>query len=532
MENLPWLTILVALPVAGALVAACVCSRHPHAIRTIALATTILTFGVAAIVVGLFQPGVADYQMHDANDWSWIAPLGVRFHLGIDGVSLWLVALTALLMPTAVLCSWSSITERVKEHYVLLLVLEAGMLGVFMAMDFLLFYVFFEFTLIPMFFIIGIWGGASRTRAARKFFIFTMAGSVLTFLGILFLVLKHSWMTGGDLTWSIPQITATFAEMGMPANLQMILFLALLAGFAIKVPLFPVHTWLPLAHTEAPTAGSVLLAGVLLKMGTYGFLRFCVPMFPEATITMVPWISALAIVGIVYGALVALAQPDIKKLVAYSSVSHLGFCMLGMFAITVEGMSGSILQMVNHGLTTGALFAIVGMLYDRYHTRDIAAYGGMARKLPVLTFFLMLMTLGSIGLPGLNGFVGEILILVGTFKSPFSGPVYAILAATGVVLGALYMLWLLQRTFFGPVKEPSRHEAGPVKDMNGRELFALAPIAILVVVIGIFPKPFLTRMEPSVEKLRQTIVQYHAKQQQLEADAVTQRDETTPRTEE
>jgi NADH-quinone oxidoreductase subunit M len=498
---IPWLTILVFLPLAGAILVAILPARREQAVRNVSLITTILTLVVAAIVVGQFQPGTADFQMDEANNWSWIAPLGVRFHLGVDGISLWLVALTALLMPTAVLCSWTSISHRIKEHYALMLVLETGMLGVFLAMDFFVFYLFFEFTLIPMFLIIGIWGGHSRARAARKFFIFTLAGSVLTFLGILYLVLSYYWQPDvSQLTWSIVEVS----KVSLPCDVQIVLFLALLAGFAIKVPLFPFTTWLPLAHTEAPTAGSVLLAGVLLKMGTYGFLRFCVPVLPEATIAMIPWISLLSIIGIIYGALVVLAQPDIKKLVAYSSVSHLGFCMLGMFACTAEGLSGSVMQMVNHGLTTGALFAIVGMLYERYHTRDIAAYSGMAHKLPVLTFFLVLMTLGSIGLPGLNGFVGEFLVLVGTFKSTFvgSGKAYAIVAATGIILGALYMLYLLQRVFFGPEREPERHgDHGPVKDLSQREWGALLPLALFVILIGVYPKPFLTRMEPSIQKI-------------------------------
>lgn len=439
----------------------------------------------------------------------------VRFAIAVDGISLWLIVLAALLMIPAVLVSWESIQDRPATFYALLLLLEAGMVGVFAAQDIILFYVFFEFTLIPLFFIIGIWGGTQRRWAARKFFIYTLAGSLLTFLGLLFIVLSHAWMTNSpSLTFSIPVLTAEIpaaVEVNSTAALFWAkaspwIFLALFAGFAIKVPLFPFHTWLPLAHVEAPTAGSVLLAGVLLKIGSYGFLRFALPLVPGACWWAFHVISVLAVIGIIYGALLALAQEDIKKLVAYSSVSHMGFCLLGLFAFNTVGISGGLLQMVNHGLSTGALFALVGMLYERYHTRDIEAYSGMTRKFPVMSFCLLVVVFSSIGLPGLNGFTGEILALMGMFQQY---ALYAILSLSGIILGAWYMLWLVQRTFFGKLREPLLHEHGtaevahhePARDLNFRELAALAPLLAAIFAIGLFPNFFLSRMEPSIRPI-------------------------------
>lgn len=438
-------------------------------------------------------------------------PRGLRFELGIDGISLWLVFLTALLMIPAVLISWEAITDRPAEFYALLLFLESGMIGVFCAFDLILFYVFFEFTLLPLFFLIGIWGGPQRRYAAGKFFIYTLTGSLITLLGLLALVLALE-SQGGPLTFSIPelargigrqmQLAETAAAQGNMTpkifwyNTQFWVFLAMALGFSIKVPLVPFHTWLPLAHVEAPTAGSVLLAGVLLKLGSYGFLRLCLPLLPYATWNIgLPLIASLSVIGIVYGALCALAQTDIKRLVAYSSVSHLGFCMLGMFALNVEGVSGSVLQMVNHGLSTGALFLIVGMLYERYHTRQMSDLGGLAKRLPLLTFFMIFICLSSMGLPGLNGFVGEVLALAGMFRVD---RFYCAVGATGVVLGAWYLLALVQKVFFGPLREP-RHDGPPVSDMNQRELTAIAPLALLCLAIGVCPQPFLKSMEGDIQ---------------------------------
>jgi NADH-quinone oxidoreductase subunit M len=393
-----------------------------------------------------------------------------------------------------------------------LLVLETGMLGVFTAQDLMLFYIFFEFTLIPLFFLIGLWGGPQRRLAAIKFFLFTLAGSVLTFLGLIYIVAAHYSQTSaqgaGELTFNIARLCQAVQDgsLRFSTTEQWWLFLALTAGFAIKVPVFPFHTWLPLAHVEAPTAGSVLLAGVLLKIGTYGFLRFNLPLLPLASHLFFDYLCVLAVIGILYGALVALAQKDIKRLIAYSSVSHLGFCLLGLFALNTVGIGGSLLQMVNHGLSTGALFALVGMLYERYHTREIAALGGLARRLPVLSFFFLVITLSSIGLPGLNGFIGEFLVLVGAFQV---SKTYAVLAAVGIILGAFYMLWLVQRVFFGPVREPQPEHGGPeVTDLGLREILALTPIAAVCLWIGVYPNFFLVRMEPAIEQVVRVLGQF------------------------
>ena len=475
----------------------------------------------------------------------------IRISLGVDGISLWLIALTALLMIPAVLVSWEAIQDRAASYYALMLVLEAGMIGVFASLDIILFYIFFEFTLIPLFFMIGLWGGYDRRWAARKFFIFTLAGSLLTFLGLIFIVLSHSWMleamTGrsSPLVFSIPHLIEHFPRLLADpqnamywANVSPWIFAALFAGFAIKVPLFPFHTWLPLAHVEAPTAGSVLLAGVLLKIGSYGFLRFALSMIPGACWLALDFVAILCVIGIIYGALLALAQDDIKKLVAYSSVSHMGFCMLGLFAFNNIGITGGMLTMINHGLSTGALFALVGMLYERYHTREIDAFGGLATRFPVMAFCFILVAFSSIGLPGLNGFTGEVTALLGMFKTR---PVYAILSLSGIIFGAWYMLQLVRNTMYGPVKEPiseghghapgaahatASHahadhghghavdshghavhsHAAPVfatthTDLNLRELAALAPLLILIVWIGVAPQYFVSKMEPSIAQV-------------------------------
>jgi NADH-quinone oxidoreductase subunit M len=469
--------------------------------RSVALMSACISLVCAVIVVAGFDSSIAGAQMPTRKQW--LPGTGIEFHIGIDGISLWLVALTALLSVTAVLVSWEAVRERTRAYYALLLLLETGMLGVFVALDVVLFYIFFEFTLIPLFFLIGIWGGPDRKLAARKFFIYTLAGSVLTLLGLIYVVaVFHSQAMRAGLemsAFSIPDLVHATHGVRLSTTEQWWVFLALAAGFAIKVPLFPFHTWLPLAHVEAPTAGSVILAGVLLKIGTYGFLRFSMSLLPIASQHFLGLIAVLSVIGIIYGALVALAQGDIKKLVAYSSVSHLGFCMLGLFALNTIGISGAVLQMVNHGLSTGALFALVGMLYERYHTREIRSLGGLARKLPVLTFFFVVVTLSSIGLPGLNGFVGEFLVLVGMFQV---NKLFAAVAAVGIILGAFYMLWLVQRVFFGPLREP-QHDGGPIADLNWREISALAPIAAACLWIGLFPNFLLSRMEPAVQRVAQ-----------------------------
>jgi NADH-quinone oxidoreductase subunit M len=396
--------------------------------------------------------------------------------------------------------------------------LGTGMLGVFAARDIILFYIFFEFTLIPLFFLIGVWGSEDRRYAAVKFFLYTLAGSLLTFLGLLAIVLwDYNHSGSGKMTFSISGLTAGLADHPIASPYQLWIFLALFAGFAIKVPLFPLHTWLPLAHVQAPTAGSVVLAGILLKIGTYGFARFSIPMLPHATAECVPWLLGLSVAGIIYGALVALVQSDMKRLIAYSSVSHLGYCMLGLFALTNVSVEGSILQTINHGLSTGGLFALVGMVYERYHTREICQLGGLARRLPVLAFFFLFFTFSSIGLPGLNGFAGEFLILVGMFTRAWTATpeplewtykLFTVLAVFGVVLGAWYMLYLVQRVFFGPLKEAEHSHDGPqVQDLSLREVASLAPLAVFVLWIGLHPEFFLERMRPTLGPLAEPAVQ-------------------------
>lgn len=423
----------------------------------------------------------------------------VQFHflLGVDGISLALILLTTVLTVSCVLISWESIRDRAAGFYACLLLLEAGLIGVFSAFDLILFYVFFEFTLIPLFFLIGIWGGPKRRYAAIKFFLYTFVGSLVTLVGLVALVLIAS--SGGLATpTSIPELSSWLAANPLTERWQVALFLAISVGFLVKIPVFPLHTWLPLAHVEAPTAGSVLLAGVLLKLGTYGMLRLCLPMFPHACLTIgVPLMAALGVAGIIYGSLCALAQRDIKKLVAYSSVAHLGFCVLGLFALNAAGISGGVLQMINHGLSTGALFLLVGMIYDRYHTRMLDDLGGLAARLPLIACAMVFISMSSIGLPGLNGFVGEVLSLAGMFRR---NPVYAVLGTTGVVLGAWYLLTMLQQAFFGPLREPA-HGDHAVSDMNTREFVAVGPICALCLWIGVMPQPLIDVIRPDVDSV-------------------------------
>ena len=478
------LDITIFLPLAGAFAIGVIPKDNVKMIRLAALAITLAAFASSLSLLMSFEPSVAEFQL--GTDAEWIPEWGIGYTTGIDGISLWMVMLTTFLMPLGVLASWT-ITKRVKPYFVFLLALETGMLGVFAALDMFLFYLFWEATLVPMYFLIGMWGYGRRIYAAMKFFLFTLVGSLLMLVAILYLYFNGP----GDPTFDYRALL----DSEFALNTQRFLFLAFFASFAVKVPLVPLHTWLPDAHTEAPTAGSVMLAGVLLKMGAYGLIRFGIPLFPEAARELAPLIIVLSILGITYGAFVAMMQRDLKRLVAYSSVAHLGFVVLGIFVGSVTGMSGGILQMVSHGLSTGALFMLIGALYDRRHTRLIADFGGLARVVPILSGVFLFVALSSIGLPGLNGFVGEFLILLGTFVEYGW---WVIPAAFGIVLAAIYLLWAYQRVFQGPVVH---EENEGMKDLNWREVAMLAPILALIVAIGVFPKPFLERIEPSAEKV-------------------------------
>ena len=481
--DFPFLDVVIFLPLVGGILLGLV-PKNDGLIRYGALAITLTTFVASLGVMANFDAGEAGFQLGSSAEW--IPEWGVGYLTGVDGISLWMVMLTTFLTPLAVLASWS-ITERVKPFFVFLLALETGMLGVFCSLDMFLFYVFWEVSLVPMYFLIGIWGYGNRVYAAMKFFLFTLAGSLLMLVAILYLY----FAAGGEPTFDYQALLGT----PLTLDVQRLLFLGFFASFAVKVPLVPLHTWLPDAHTEAPTAGSVMLAAVLLKLGAYGLVRFAIPLFPDAARELAPLVLTLAIIGIIYGALVAIVQKDLKRLVAYSSIAHLGFVVLGMFVGTVQGMSGGILQMVNHGLSTGALFMLVGLLYERRHTRAIANYGGLAKSAPVLAGVFLFIVMSSIGLPGLNGFVGEFLILVGTFSSYRW---WAVPATFGVVLAAIYLLWAYQRVFHGPITHPANAE---LSDMKAREWLMLAPIMALIVFIGVYPKPFLDRIEPSATKV-------------------------------
>jgi NADH-quinone oxidoreductase subunit M len=552
--------VLLLLPAVGAIVVACLGQGRALLVRQISLGVTVADAALALVLAFAFLsgrtpakdsttfhpefvPGSTTEAPHTTT-WNLIdfniardpnaknAPkLGaIQFYIGLDGMNIWLIVLTAILMVSSVLISWNAVEERVHEFHAWLLALGFALTGVFLAFDIILFYVFFELTLVPLFFLIGIWGGPERRYAARKFFIYTFAGSIITFLGLLAVVIVcYNKTSPHTLTFSIPELVTIFNDLlgdaatdpGKRAfyqSFQFWVFLAMMAGFAIKVPLFPVHTWLPLAHVEAPTAGSVLLAGVLLKMGTYGFMRLCLPLAPDASITLgVPVIGVLSVIGIIYGAMCAKGQDDIKKLVAYSSVSHLGFCTLGMFALNSAGLTGSLMQMLNHGLSTGALFLIVGMIYERYHTRLIAEYGGLGAKLKSITFCMVFISLSSVGLPGLNGFVGEALVFFGMFQTR---KILAVLGTAGIILGAWYLITMLRQVFFGELKEP-HHDGPEPQDITPREIATLAPIMALCLLLGVYPQPILDSVKPDIDvvanilKDRKTIMAASAREAEL-----------------
>ena len=500
MADLPGLlSLVIFLPALGALLLLALPSVS--AIRWAALATTVVTF---VLSIGLwlgFDAAVSTAQapqMMTRLPWFGSA-IDITYFVGVDGLNLLLLLLTTLLGPIVVLSSWTYIGKAHKGYYALLLLLETGVLGVFASFDVFLFYIFFELTLIPMVFIIGIWGGEDRVYAAIKFVIYTLVGSLLMLVGVLWLGFAAGDAVNGGVFTTDWYKLATF---GVPLSAQMWLFGLFGLAFAIKVPLFPLHTWLPDAHTQAPTGGSVVLAGVLLKMGTYGLLRFVIPFFPNASERFALPIGILAVIGIVYGALVAFAQTDIKKLVAYSSVSHLGFVVLGLFALDVVAVQGSLIQMVNHGISTGALFLIIGMLYERRHTRAMADFGGIAKSVPVLTFFMLFSVFASAGLPGLNGFVGEFMILIGAWGSPvLDAPWLVAIATTGVIFAAVYLLWMVYRTFYGEITNEAN---ATMTDLNGREIGLILPLAALMLLMGFWPTPFLQRSEAAVRSLLET----------------------------
>jgi len=499
-STFPILSVITYLPLAGALLLLFVNKENTRAIRTFATVVAAVDFIVSIPLWFAFQRGANAPLWQFEERFEWIPSLGVTYHFAIDGIALLLILLTTLFGMIAIYSSFNAITHRQKEYYILLLLLQTGMIGVFCALDFFLFYVFWEVMLVPMYFLIGIWGGPRKLYAAIKFFLYTLAGSVLMLLSILALYFFNDggipFLNIAGLNNPMTFDVLKFHEIGhlIPPNLQFWIFLGFFFGFAIKVPMFPFHTWLPDAHVEAPTAGSVILAAVLLKMGTYGFVRFALPILPDATQQMVLPIVVLAIIGIIYGALVSLVQKDIKKLVAYSSVSHLGFVMLGMFALNPMGITGSVLQMINHGLSTGALFLLVGILYERRHTRLISDYGGLAKVMPVYATLFLIAALSSMGLPALNGFVGEFTILLGAANRNIW---WAVFAAIGIVLGAAYLLWLYQRVFWGPLDNPANQDLQDVR-LFGREGWTLLPLVICMFWIGLAPAPFFEILEKPV----------------------------------
>jgi NADH-quinone oxidoreductase subunit M len=493
VTGLPLLTLLIAVPAVGAVLLLFVNTRdgaRDRVVRVAGLGVSLLVFLLSLALWAGFDAsaGAAEFQFVERH--AWIPAFGIDYYLGIDGISLLLIVLTAFLTPIALLTGWESVHRKVKEFVAFMLALEAAMIGVFAALDVFLFYVFWDFMLIPMYFLIGVWGYERRIYAAIKFLLYTMAGSVLMLVAIIGLAWFHQSVTG-EYTFDLLRLYA----IDVPSHLQYWFFLAFAVAFAIKVPLFPFHTWLPDAHVEAPTPGSVILAGVLLKMGTYGFLRFAFPLFPEAALSFAPLLAILAVIAIVYGALVAMVQPDMKKLVAYSSVSHMGFVVLGIAAMNVQGVQGAVYQMLAHGVATGGLFALVGMLSDRRHTRLISEFGGLKAVTPRLTAAFVIIMLASVGLPGLNGFIGEFLIMVGAFRWQ---PRYVVVAGLGVILSAVYMLWMFQRVFLGEVTHDANRRQ---PDLTVREWAVIGPLCAMAILMGVVPNVFLKPMEPSVTRI-------------------------------
>jgi NADH-quinone oxidoreductase subunit M len=494
------LNVVLFLPLIGA-AAVLLARRSDNAARWTGLVFSLLTFVLSLELFFSYDP--ANPAMQFVEKVSWISALNVSYHVGLDGISVLLVMLTSFLTPIVLISSWKSIGKQVPAYIAFMLLLETAMIGVFSSLDTFLFYVFWELILIPMYFIIGIWGGKERIYATVKFFIYTMVGSLLMLIAIIWLGYYASTLPGGVFTTDITMLFDIAPTI--PLDIQGWMFAAFALSFLIKVPAFPLHTWLPDAHVQAPTGGSVILAGVLLKMGTYGLIRFNLQLFPQSTLEYAYILAALGVVGIIYGALVSMVQKDVKKLVAYSSVSHMGFILLGIFGVTVEGLQGGLIQMINHGLSTGALFLIVGMLYDRRHTRMIAEFGGLARQIPVFSTFFMIVTLSSIGLPGLNGFVGEFLVLLGSFNSGvLNSPWYVIFASTGVVFAAVYMLWMFQRVVFGV----SRNEENKkLVDLSPREIGLLLPVVLFIIWIGVYPTTFLQKSEPTIQRVVEKLEQ-------------------------
>jgi NADH-quinone oxidoreductase subunit M len=487
------LNLLTFFPLVGVFVLLFIKNEQKKLARWVALGTSLITFGISLWVLTQFDSTVPGLQLLTKELWIQFAEWNIFYALGVDGLSILLVLLTAFLTPIAIYSTWNAIQDRVRDFLLFFLLLEVGMMGVFLTQDLFNFYVFWEFTLVPMYFLIGIWGGAKRMYAAIKFFLYTMAGSILMLLAILWLGINQG-------TFYLPEL---IKMGGIPAETQNWLFLAFAIAFAIKVPIWPLHSWLPDAHVQSPTAGSIILAGVLLKMGTYGFVRFNLPLFPDASVHFAPMMATLAVIGIIYGAAVSYAQTDVKKLVAYSSISHLGFVILGIFSLNPQGIEGAILQMVNHGISTGALFMAVGFLYERRHTRDMDEFGGLWKIMPVYAVLTLIVSLSSMGLPGLNGFVGEFTILLGAWGAGSAGGVlgsywYAGLSALGVILAAVYILFMFQKLFLGPVTNPKNEG---LKDLNAREIITIAPLIICMFWIGLFPQPFFELMGNSVDLL-------------------------------
>lgn len=487
------LNLVTFFPLVGVFFLLLIKKEQENLARWISLTTSLVTFGISLWVLSQFNAANPSLQLLVNKEWIQFSDWTIRYALGLDGLSILLVLLTAFLTPISILSTWTAVKEKVRDFHIFFLLLEIGMMGVFLAQDLFLFYVFWEFTLVPMYFLIGIWGGKQRMYAAIKFFLYTMAGSILMLLAILWLGIEQG-------TFYLPQL---ILQGGIPPNIQYWLFLAFAAAFAIKVPMWPLHSWLPDAHVQAPTAGSVILAGVLLKMGTYGFVRFNLPLFPQAAFQLAPFMAFLAVIGIIYGAIVSFSQKDVKKLVAYSSISHLGFVILGIFALNPQGIQGAILQMINHGISTGALFLIVGFIYERRHTREFSEYGGLWAVMPVYAVLTLIVSLSSMGLPGLNGFVGEFTILLGAWGAGGAGGslgsyYYAGVAAFGVILAAVYMLFMFQKMFLGPVTKKKNED---LEDLNWREIAILVPLLVLIFWIGLYPAPFFNLIGPSVDNL-------------------------------